>query len=159
MPHDPQWDRMCQLPPTSGVLVARVQRRLAVLSRRRPPRRDATAIDLQDRCVTGVRRHDGAVDSRLPQQLLHRYLLSRAEWKRSCAETQDHIPRSALEHHQICASTVVVASGAQYHKLGVENYLKYENRGLYYAATAMESVLCRDQEVIVVGGGNSAGQA
>jgi thioredoxin reductase (NADPH) len=52
-----------------------------------------------------------------------------------------------------------VASGAQYRKLGVENYVKYENRGLYYAATAMESVLCRDQEVIVVGGGNSAGQA
>jgi len=61
--------------------------------------------------------------------------------------------------HQVCARTVVVASGAQYRKLGVENYLKYENRGLYYAATAMESVLCRDQEVIVVGGGNSAGQA
>src|SRR5712664_1213685 len=61
--------------------------------------------------------------------------------------------------HQVCALTVVVASGAQYRKLGVENYLKYENRGLYYAATAMESVLCRDQEVIVVGGGNSAGQA
>ena len=61
--------------------------------------------------------------------------------------------------HQVCARTVVVASGAQYRKLGVENYLNYENRGLYYAATAMESVLCRDQEVIVVGGGNSAGQA
>ncbi len=59
----------------------------------------------------------------------------------------------------MCARTVVVASGAQYRKLGVENYLKYENRGLYYAATAMESVLCRDQEVIVVGGGNSAAQA
>src|ERR1700752_4437318 len=61
--------------------------------------------------------------------------------------------------HQICARTVVVASGAQYRKLSVENYLKYENRGLYYAATAMESVLCRDHEVIIVGGGNSAGQA
>jgi thioredoxin reductase (NADPH) len=52
-----------------------------------------------------------------------------------------------------------VASGAQYRKLTLDNYVKYENRGLYYAATAMESVLCRDQEVIVVGGGNSAGQA
>jgi thioredoxin reductase (NADPH) len=60
---------------------------------------------------------------------------------------------------QVCARTVVVASGAQYRKLGIENYLRYENRGLYYAATAMESVLCRDMEVIVVGGGNSAGQA
>jgi len=59
----------------------------------------------------------------------------------------------------ICARAVVVASGAQYRKLSVGNYQKYENRGLYYAATAMESVLCRDQEVVVVGGGNSAGQA
>jgi thioredoxin reductase (NADPH) len=54
---------------------------------------------------------------------------------------------------------VVVASGAQYRKLSVENYGQFENRGIYYAATAMESVLCRDKEAIVVGGGNSAGQA
>jgi len=59
----------------------------------------------------------------------------------------------------VTARTVVVASGAQYRKLTVDNYAKYENRGIYYAATAMESALCRDQEVIVVGGGNSAGQA
>ena len=39
------------------------------------------------------------------------------------------------------------------------NYSRFENRGIYYAATAMESLLCRDNEVIVVGGGNSAGQA
>jgi thioredoxin reductase (NADPH) len=57
------------------------------------------------------------------------------------------------------ARSVVVASGAQYRKLSVSNYRQFENRGLYYAATAMESLLCRDEEVIVVGGGNSAGQA
>jgi thioredoxin reductase (NADPH) len=75
-------------------------------------------------------------------------------------EQLDGIHKLTLQGgHQICARTVVVASGAQYRRLGVENYLKYENRGLYYAATAMESVLCRDREVIVVGGGNSAGQA
>ena len=59
----------------------------------------------------------------------------------------------------LCARAVVVASGAQYRKLSVENYAQYENRGIYYAATAMESLLCRENEVIVVGGGNSAGQA
>lgn len=59
----------------------------------------------------------------------------------------------------VCARSVVVASGAQYRKLSVENYAQFENRGIYYAATAMESLLCRDHEVIVVGGGNSAGQA
>jgi thioredoxin reductase (NADPH) len=59
----------------------------------------------------------------------------------------------------VYARSVVVASGAQYRKLSVNNYRQFENRGLYYAATAMESLLCRDREVIVVGGGNSAGQA
>jgi thioredoxin reductase (NADPH) len=59
----------------------------------------------------------------------------------------------------VCSRSVVVASGAQYRKLSVENYSQFENRGIYYAATAMESLLCRDNEVIVVGGGNSAGQA
>lgn len=54
---------------------------------------------------------------------------------------------------------VVIASGAQYRKLSVENYAEYENRGIYYAATSMEGALCRGNEVMVVGGGNSAGQA
>jgi thioredoxin reductase (NADPH) len=59
----------------------------------------------------------------------------------------------------VCSRSVVVASGAQYRTLSVADYGRFENRGIYYAATAMESLLCRDQEVIVVGGGNSAGQA
>ncbi len=59
----------------------------------------------------------------------------------------------------VYARALVVASGAQYRRLDVKNDAQYENRGLYYAATPMESLLCRDQEVIVVGGGNSAGQA
>jgi thioredoxin reductase (NADPH) len=59
----------------------------------------------------------------------------------------------------VCARTIVVASGAQYRKLNVDNYEQYENSGLYYAATMMESPHCRDKEVVVVGGGNSAGQA
>ncbi len=59
----------------------------------------------------------------------------------------------------VCARAVVVASGAQYRRLSVNDYERFENNGIYYAATAMESLLCRDSEVIVVGGGNSAGQA
>ena len=59
----------------------------------------------------------------------------------------------------VCSRSVVIASGAQYRKLSVENYSRFENHGIYYAATPMESLLCRDNEVIVVGGGNSAGQA
>jgi thioredoxin reductase (NADPH) len=59
----------------------------------------------------------------------------------------------------VCSRAVVVASGAQYRKLSVENYEQFENRGISYAATAMESLVCRASEVFVVGGGNSAGQA
>jgi thioredoxin reductase (NADPH) len=59
----------------------------------------------------------------------------------------------------IRARSVVIASGAQYRRLAVANHAQFENRGVYYAATAMESLLCREREVIVVGGGNSAGQA
>jgi thioredoxin reductase (NADPH) len=43
--------------------------------------------------------------------------------------------------------------------LEVQNLEKFENQGFYYAATAMEAPFCRNSEVIVVGGGNSAGQA
>ena len=54
---------------------------------------------------------------------------------------------------------VVIAVGAQYRKLPLENLPRFEGSGVYYAATPMESALCGGQEVIVVGGGNSAGQA
>jgi thioredoxin reductase (NADPH) len=59
----------------------------------------------------------------------------------------------------VCSRSVVIATGAQYRRLSVENHADFENRGLYYAATAMESLLCREREIIVIGGGNSAGQA
>lgn len=59
----------------------------------------------------------------------------------------------------VCSRSVVIATGAQYRRLSVQNHADFENRGLYYAATSMESLLCREREIIVVGGGNSAGQA
>ena len=57
------------------------------------------------------------------------------------------------------ARTVVIASGAQYRKLQVPNLHEFEGAGVYYGATTIEAQLCRGEEVIVVGGGNSAGQA
>ena len=59
----------------------------------------------------------------------------------------------------VSSRSVVIATGAQYRRLAVQNHTDFENRGLYYAATSMESLLCREREIIVVGGGNSAGQA
>jgi len=57
------------------------------------------------------------------------------------------------------ARTVVIATGAEYRKLPLENLDRFQNAGVYFGAAANEARLCRDEEVIVVGGGNSAGQA
>jgi len=54
---------------------------------------------------------------------------------------------------------VLVASGVEYRKLDVPRFADFEAAGIYYAATKMEADLCAGEEVIVVGGGNSAGQA
>jgi thioredoxin reductase (NADPH) len=55
--------------------------------------------------------------------------------------------------------TIVIAAGAQYSKLALPNLGQFEGNGVYYGATFMESQLCVGEEVAVVGGGNSAGQA
>jgi len=55
--------------------------------------------------------------------------------------------------------SIVIAAGAQYNKPNVENLTQYEGQGIYYSATFMEAQLCTGEEIIVVGGGNSAGQA
>jgi thioredoxin reductase (NADPH) len=54
---------------------------------------------------------------------------------------------------------VVIATGARYRKLGVPEEARFQGAGVYYAATELEARTCRNQEVVVVGGGNSAGQA
>jgi thioredoxin reductase (NADPH) len=59
----------------------------------------------------------------------------------------------------IRARTVVIASGAQYNKPKIENLTKFEGQGVYYGATYIEAQLCGKDDAIVVGGGNSAGQA
>ena len=60
---------------------------------------------------------------------------------------------------RISTRTVMIATGAQYRKLPLENLSRFEGAGVYYGATFVEAQLCGGEEVIVVGGGNSAGQA
>jgi thioredoxin reductase (NADPH) len=57
------------------------------------------------------------------------------------------------------ARTVVLATGASYRRLGVANLAEFEGAGVYYAATQVEAQMCSGNPVMVVGGGNSAGQA
>lgn len=60
---------------------------------------------------------------------------------------------------RVPARSVIIATGAEYRRLSLENLSRFEGAGVYYGATFIEAQLCRGEEVIVVGGGNSAGQA
>jgi thioredoxin reductase (NADPH) len=60
---------------------------------------------------------------------------------------------------RIPARAVIIASGAEYRKPALENLSRFEGAGVYYTAMPMEAQLCAGEDVIVVGGGNSAGQA
>ena len=70
-------------------------------------------------------------------------------------------------HHEVKLSdgavatgrSVVIATGAQYRRLGVPRLRDFEGVGVYYAATETEAQLCKDAPIAIVGGGNSAGQA
>jgi thioredoxin reductase (NADPH) len=55
--------------------------------------------------------------------------------------------------------TIVIAAGSRYRRLDLPNLSQFEGVGVYYGATHVEATVCRDEEVAVVGGGNSAGQA
>src|SRR6202022_4135574 len=59
----------------------------------------------------------------------------------------------------LLAKCVIIATGADYHRLEAEGRESFEGSGVYYAATVREGQLCRGSTVVVAGGGNSAGQA
>jgi len=61
--------------------------------------------------------------------------------------------------NKVSAKCVILAPGASYRKLDVDNNAQYEGRGIFYSATHIERTLCGDSEIVVVGAGNSAGQA
>ncbi len=60
---------------------------------------------------------------------------------------------------EICAKAVLVSTGVQYRRLPLENLRELEGAGIFYSATEMEARFCAKTEVVVIGGGNSAGQA
>jgi thioredoxin reductase (NADPH) len=66
----------------------------------------------------------------------------------------------AFENGQrVRAGAIVVASGVQYRRLPLERLADFEGSGVYYSATDMEARFCKDTEAVIIGGGNSAGQA
>ncbi|WP_027135463.1 FAD-dependent oxidoreductase [Geminicoccus roseus] len=83
--------------------------------------------------------------------------LARASRALHCASLPYRI--DLQDGSSVQARAVVVATGARYRKLDLPDYDRFEGQGIHYAATAMEARLCEAEEVAVVGGGNSAGQA
>jgi thioredoxin reductase (NADPH) len=73
----------------------------------------------------------------------------------------DHKPYEVVVEKgtPISTRTIVIATGAEYRKPQCKNLPRFEGAGIYYSATFMEAQLCGGEEVIVVGGGNAAGQA
>jgi thioredoxin reductase (NADPH) len=86
-----------------------------------------------------------------------RLCVSRSAASLDCAQSPYVIGLS--DGREVSTKAVVVATGARYRKLDVPNYARFEGKGIQYAATAMEGQICAGQEVVIVGGGNSAGQA
>ncbi|MEO8446760.1 MAG: NAD(P)/FAD-dependent oxidoreductase, partial [bacterium] len=60
---------------------------------------------------------------------------------------------------KIKARAILIASGAEYRRLALDNLEKFEGRGIYYSATKADAAFCEGECVAIVGGGNSAGQA
>src|SRR5579859_5040915 len=60
---------------------------------------------------------------------------------------------------RVRAKSVVVATGVQYRRLRLDRLAEFEGTGVYYAATEMEARYCKGTEAVIIGGGNSAGQA
>jgi thioredoxin reductase (NADPH) len=61
--------------------------------------------------------------------------------------------------HLVRGRAIIIASGVQYRKLALSNIEQFQGVGIYYAATYIEAQLCKDEDIVIVGGGNSAGQA
>ncbi len=85
-------------------------------------------------------------------------LIAQAATGLMCDQRPAYVVRMA-DGARIAARAIVIATGAEYRRPPIPNLSRFEGAGIYYAATAMEAQICADDEVIVVGGGNSAGQA
>ena len=106
---------------------------------------------------TGISGQDLAGRAYLQAQKFGAKMLTAKATRIAC----DHKPYVVeLENKtRIPARNILIATGVQYRKLPLENLSQFDGAGVYYGATFVEAQLCEGDEVIVVGGGNSAGQA
>jgi thioredoxin reductase (NADPH) len=76
-----------------------------------------------------------------------------------CARANGALALEIEDDGRIHARSVVVASGARYRRPAIEDLVRFEGRGVWYWASPIEAKLCFGEEIVLVGGGNSAGQA
>jgi thioredoxin reductase (NADPH) len=84
-------------------------------------------------------------------------MVARSVVKLSCDQRPYRVTLD--DGQQISGRTIVLATGAQYNKPAIENLDAFTGKGIYYDATLMEAQSCAGEQVIVIGGGNSTGQA
>ncbi len=77
----------------------------------------------------------------------------------SLEKKDEHYILKLDDGEQVNTQSVLIATGVSYRKLPVDGIENYEGTGVYYSATKVEAQMCQDSTVIIVGGGNSAGQA
>ena len=129
---------------------------------------DAIAVGGQAGCSSRIENYAGfptgisggelAARSALQAQRLGARLNAPCEVVGLRVEGSFHIIALA-DGSEIPCRAVIVATGAHYQRLALDNLDRFEDAGVYYAATELETRICADSPVVVVGGGNSAGQA
>ena len=106
----------------------------------------------------GISGGDLAARTAVQAQRLGAWLVSPCEVSGLRVENGFHIV-SLVDQSEVPTRSVIVATGAQYQRLAISNLEQFEGNGVYYAATDIETRSCSGSDVVVVGGGNSAGQA
>ena len=106
----------------------------------------------------GVSGRELAERASIQAQKFGARLASPAQGHSLTREPDDTYCLSLQDGRKLKSRAIVIATGAQYRRLPIENLEHFEGRGVYYGATPMEAQLCLGQNVAVVGAGNSAGQ-
>ena len=86
-------------------------------------------------------------------------LIARKVARLDCSTKPYRVQCSEATGDPLLTRAIIIASGVEYRRLAVDNLSRFEGAGVYYAATRMEAQLCADEEIAIVGGANSAGQA
>ena len=106
----------------------------------------------------GVSGGDLTAKAAIQAQRLGAWLANPCEVSGLRLEQGFHVVELA-DDSEIPCRAVIVATGARYQRLAIDDLERFEGAGLYYAATDLEARLCEGSDVLVIGGGNSAGQA